>query len=88
VTKYIETILQLDSILTDPLTNAMFFYFFPTAQKKLKFCRHTIGTFASRTSRHTNPSLQKSQLSHPPQDGNETLKLNFEYLNRLKNVLN
>lgn len=54
------------------------FYFFPTAQKKLKFCRHTIGTFASRTSRHTKRSLQKSQFSHPPQDGNETLKRNFE----------
>ena len=51
------------------------FYFFPTAQKKLKFCQHTIGTFASRTSRHTNPSLQKSQFSHPLQDGNENLDI-------------
>lgn len=63
------------------------FYFFPTAQKKLKLCRHTIGTFASRTSRHTNPSLQKSQFSHPPQKANETLKHNFEYLERLKSLL-
>ena len=71
-----------------PADQRYVFYFFSTAQKKLKFCRHTIGTFASRTSRHTNPSLQKSQFSHPPQDGNETLKRNFEYLNRLKIVLN
>jgi hypothetical protein len=63
------------------------FYFFPTAQKKLKFCQRTIGTFASRTSRHTNPSLQKSQFSHPPKKNNETLKHNFEYLEQLKPLL-
>jgi len=28
------------------------------------------------------------KFTHPPQDGNETLKYNFEYLNRLEIVLN
>jgi hypothetical protein len=64
------------------------FYFFPTAQKKLKFCQRTIGTFASRTSRHTNPSLQKSQFSHPPQNDIDRLKGEKSYLNRLKIELN
>ena len=60
------------------------FYFFPTAQKKLKYCRYTIGTFASRTSRHTNPSLQKSQFSHPPQNDNERFKGEKSYLDLQK----
>ena len=64
------------------------FYFFPTAQKKLKFCQHTIGTFASRTSRHTNPSLQKSQFSHPPQNDNDRFKGEKSYLDQQKIELN
>jgi len=64
------------------------FYFFPTAQKKLKFCQRTIGTFASRKSRHTNPSLQKSQFSYPPQNDNDRFKGEKSYLDRQKIELN
>jgi len=64
------------------------FYFFPTAQKKLKFCQRTIGTFASRTSQYTNPSLQKSQFSHPPQNDNDRFKGEKSYLDRQKIELN
>ena len=77
------------------------FYFFPTAQKILKygvftntikntsdvskFSQRTIGTFASRTSQHTDPSLQKSQFTHPPKTDNKGEK---SYFNRLKFELN
>ena len=61
------------------------FYFFPTAQKNLKFSQRTIGTFASRTSQRTNPSLQKSQFTHPPKTDNKGEK---SYFNRLKFELN
>jgi hypothetical protein len=64
------------------------FYFSPTAQKKLKFCQRTIGTFASRTSLHTNPSLQKSQFSHPPQNDSDRFKSEKSYLDRQKIELN
>ena len=80
------------------------FYFFSTAQKKLKFCQRTFGTFASRTSQRTtakqsrvplkiiltrvNQSLQKSQFTHPPQDENDGLKNEKSYIRRQKIVLN
>jgi len=61
------------------------FYFFSTAQKILKFSQRTIGTFASRTSQRTYPSLQKSQFTHPPKTDNKGEK---SYFNRLKFELN
>ena len=63
-------------------------YFFPIAQKKMKFCRHRIGTFESRIGRHTNPSLQKSQFSYPPHHDNDRFKGEKSYLDRQKIELN
>jgi hypothetical protein len=60
------------------------FYFFPTAQKKLKFCQRAIGTFASHKSLHTNPSLQKSHFSQSPLKDNDRLKAKKPYLYRQK----
>ena len=68
------------TLISDPSV----FYFFSTAQNILKFCHRTIGTFASRTSRHKNPGLQKSQFSHPPQNENDRLIDENSYFNQLK----
>ena len=51
----------------------------PTAQNR---------TFASHTSRHTDPSFQKNQFSQPPQDENDPFKDENSYFNRLKFELN
>jgi hypothetical protein len=46
----------------------------------ISFCKSAnsmdegVSTFASRTSQYTNPSLQKSQFSHQPQNSIETIK--------------
>lgn len=61
------------------------FYFFSTAQKKLKFCLCTIGTFASRIPQNAG---QKSQFSHSPHHDNDRFKGEKSYLDRQKIELN
>lgn len=54
------------------------FYFFPTAQKKLKFCRHTIGTFgfAPPTSRHTGKA---KRTNFPPRPTNSNYRQHIKF---------
>jgi hypothetical protein len=60
----------------------------PSHFLKFLIASRTNGTFASRTSRHTNPSLQKSQFSHPPHHDNDRFKGEKSYLDRQKIELN
>ena len=68
---------QLPTLIADPSV----FYFFSTAQNILKFCRRTIGTFASHIPQKAG---QKSQFFHPPQNENDRLKDENLCFNQLK----